>query len=122
MSKHLKKTLSKQGEFMDDISRWNISVQPGWTEQESTILKYALQVFGVGRWKQIEAAKVLPSKNIQQMYLQTQRMIGQQSLAEFMRLHLDIDRIAEKNRNTAGVRKMGFLVNQDDKLTKAVRE
>ena len=49
-------------------------------------------------------------------------MIGQQSLAEFMRLHLDIDRIAEKNRNTVGVRKMGFLVNQDDKLTKAVRE
>lgn len=62
--------------FTEDNSRWNYSLQPGWTKQETLILKYALQVFGIGRWKQIEAHKVLPSKNIQQMYLQTQRMIG----------------------------------------------
>ncbi len=82
-----------------------------------------MQVYGIGRWKQIEVAKVLPSKNIQQMYLQTQRMLGQQSLAEFMRLHLDIDAISIKNKlNITGKRKMGFLVNEDDKLTKELRE
>ena len=100
-----------QQQFTEDKSRWNYSLQPGWTKQETLILKYALQVYGIGRWKQIEQAKVLPSKMIQQMYLQTQRMLGQQSLAEFMQLRLDIDAIAEKNKNTIGVRKMGFLVN-----------
>lgn len=50
-------------------------------------------------------------------------MIGQQSLAEFMRLHLDIDQIAKKNsENKTGKRKMGFLINEDDKLTKKIRE
>lgn len=74
---------------------------------------------GVGKWRQIEAAKVLPSKNIQQMYLQTQRIIGQQSIAEFMGLHLDIDAIAKKNAaNLTGKRKMGFLINEEDMLTK----
>lgn len=38
-----------------------------------------------------------------------------------MQLHLDIDAIAEKNKNTVGVRKMGFLVNQEDKLTKELK-
>jgi len=42
---------------------------------------------------------VLPTKSIQQCYLQTQRLLGQQSLAEFMGLHVDVDRIAEDNRS-----------------------
>ena len=96
-------------------------MQPGWTKEENQILKLALMYHGVGRWKEIEKGKYLPSKMIQQMYLQTQRMIGQQSLAEFMGLKLDLDRIALKNKNTVGVRKMGFLVNQGDKLTKERR-
>ncbi len=54
---------------MEDKSRWNYSLSPGWSKEEITILKQALQVHGVGKWRQIEAAKVLPSKNIQQMYL-----------------------------------------------------
>jgi hypothetical protein len=50
-------------------------------------------------------------------------MIGQQSLAEFMRLHLDIDAIAAKNKaNVIGKRKMGFLINEEDKLTKELRK
>jgi hypothetical protein len=57
------------------------------------------------------------------MYLQTQRVIGQQSLAEFMSLHLDIDEIAKKNAaNKTGKRKMGFLINENDKLTKEEKE
>jgi hypothetical protein len=52
---------------MEDKSRWNYSLSPGWSKEEITILKQALQVHGVGKWRQIEAAKVLPSKNIQQI-------------------------------------------------------
>ena len=39
-----------------------------------------------------------------------------------MGLHLDIDRIGRDNKAKIGHRKMGFLVNDGDKLTKAGRE
>jgi hypothetical protein len=64
-SEKLANKQSKPSEFMDDKSRWNYSLQPGWTKEEAEILEYALQYYGVGRWKQIVEAKVLPSKNIQ---------------------------------------------------------
>jgi hypothetical protein len=40
-----------------------------------------------------------------------------------MRLHVKIDEIALKNSlNKTGKRKMGFLINDGDKLTKELRE
>jgi hypothetical protein len=39
-----------------------------------------------------------------------------------MGLHLDIKAIREKNALKEGKRKMGFLINEDDKLTKDLRE
>ena len=42
---------------------------------------------------------MLPTKSVQQCYLQTQRLMGQQSLAEFMGLSVDIDTIARENKN-----------------------
>ena len=59
----------QEGGFMEDKSRWNYSLSPGWSKEDVLILKYALQVYGIGKWKEIEARKVLPSKTIQQMYL-----------------------------------------------------
>jgi len=44
-------------------------------------------------------SKCLPSKTIQQMYLQTQRIVGQQSLAAFMGLRLDVEQIGRDNKN-----------------------
>ena len=73
--------------------------------------------FGVGRWKALERAQVLPGKFVQQCYLQLQRIMGQQSLAGFMHLHVDIDAIAADNAKKKGKRKCGFLVNDGDKLT-----
>ena len=58
------KQSKKEGGFMEDKSRWNYSLSPGWSKEEIQILKWALQVYGVGKWRQIEEAKVLPSKNI----------------------------------------------------------
>ena len=33
-----------------------------------------------------------------------------------MGVHVDIDRVAEENRKKQGIRKFGFLVNQQGKL------
>lgn len=45
-------------------------------------------------------------------------MLGQQSLAEFLGLHLDIEAIAKKNKeNRTAKRKMGLIINTGDKLT-----
>jgi len=54
------------------------------------------------------------------MYLQTQRLIGQQSLAEFMGLHLDLEQIYCDNRTREGpniTRKGGLIVNAGDNPT-----
>ncbi len=44
-------------------------------------LKLALEKFGIGRWVQIVDSGVLPGKLIQQLNGQTQRLLGQQSIA-----------------------------------------
>ena len=44
-------------------------------------------------------------------------MIGQQSIAEYLGLHLDLKRIQADNKTKHGVRKHGLLVNDGDKLT-----
>ena len=60
-------------------SLWNYTLSPGWTKEEVDILKLALQKFGIGRWKRIIESNCLPGKQIGQIYLQTQRIMGQQS-------------------------------------------
>lgn len=63
------------------LSRWNFTPSPGWTKEEAQILKLCLMKYGVGRWVQILDTGLLPGKLIQQLNGQTQRLIGQQSLA-----------------------------------------
>lgn len=61
---------------------------------------------------------VLPSKTISQMNLQTQRLLGQQSLAEFMGLHVHLDKVFHDNALKLGVqRKNKFIINTGDNLT-----
>jgi hypothetical protein len=36
---------------MEDKSRWNYSLSPGWAKEEILILKQALQVYGIGKWR-----------------------------------------------------------------------
>ena len=52
-------------------SLWNYSLSPGWTKDEVQVLTLALMKFGIGRWRKIEESRVLPTKSIQQCYLQT---------------------------------------------------
>jgi hypothetical protein len=82
----------------DSKSLWNYTLSPGWTNEEVDVLKIALMKFGIGKWKRIKKSNCLPSKTIAQMNLQTQRLIGQQSLAEFMGLHVDLQKIFQDNK------------------------
>ena len=65
------------------LSRAPAGARPraGWTKEEVVALKLALGKFGIGRWVQIVDSGVLPGKLIQQLNGQTQRLLGQQSLA-----------------------------------------
>lgn len=65
----------------DAASLWNFTPSPGWTKEEVFALKLALEKFGIGKWVQISQSGVLPGKLIQQLNGQTQRLLGQQSLA-----------------------------------------
>ncbi|GAB4818907.1 hypothetical protein N2152v2_005953 [Parachlorella kessleri] len=78
---------------------------------------------GVGRWVQILEEGLLPGKLIQQLNGQTQRLLGQQSLAAVTGLQVDIDRIRMDNETRTDVeRKAGLIINTGPNLTKAMKE
>ncbi|ORX69504.1 hypothetical protein DL89DRAFT_267705 [Linderina pennispora] len=105
----------------DSASLWNCTLSPGWTQEEVQVLRKALMKFGVGNWMKIIESECLPGKTIAQMNLQTQRMLGQQSTAEFNGLHLDAFVIGELNSKKQGPgikRKNNCIVNTGGKLTR----
>ena len=65
----------------DSASLWNCTLSPGWSEEESEILRKALMKFGIGNWAKIIESGCLPGKTNAQMNLQLQRLLGQQSTA-----------------------------------------
>jgi hypothetical protein len=82
----------------DSKSLRNYTLSPGWTTNEVEILKIALMKFGIGKWGKIKRLKCLPGKTVAQMVLQTQRLLGQQSLAEFMGLRVDLEKVFLDNK------------------------
>ncbi|OZJ06935.1 hypothetical protein BZG36_00178 [Bifiguratus adelaidae] len=105
----------------DSASLWNCTLSPGWTEEESEILRKALMLFGVGNWAKIIESNCLPGKTNAQMNLQLQRLLGQQSTAEFAGLHIDPKVIGERNSKIQGPgikRKNNTIVNTGAKLTR----
>lgn len=113
----------------DARSLWNFTPSPGWSRDEAHALRLCLKKFGVGKWIQIVDSGVLPGKQIQQLNGQTQRLLGQQSLAEYSGMCVDIDAIRADNNAKQGseiYRKSGLITNQGGKLgkdaLKALRE
>ncbi|KAJ1801952.1 hypothetical protein LPJ56_007319 [Coemansia sp. RSA 2599] len=105
----------------DSASLWNCTLSPGWTQDEVQILRKALMKFGVGNWMKIIESECLPGKTIAQMNLQTQRMLGQQSTAEFNGLHIDALEVGALNSKKQGPdikRKNNCIVNTGGKLTR----
>eukprot|EP00948_MAST-09A_sp_MAST-9A-sp1_P000375 g375.t1 len=97
-----------------------MTLAPGWNEKEVEVFKLAMQKYGVGNWKTIISERILPGKTNAQLVCQAQRLLGQQSLGEFQKLHLDIDKIREKNGAKKGVqRKSGLVIHSGDRLSKA---
>ena len=93
-------------------ARWNFTPSPGWTKEEVQVLKLCLMKHGVGRWVQILSDGLLPGKLIQQLNGQTQRLLGQQSLAAYTGLCVDVDRIrADNEARTDAERKQGLIIN-----------
>ena len=70
---------------------------------------------------QILDTGLLPGKLIQQLNGQTQRLLGQQSLAAYTGLCVDLDRIRKDNDKKEGERKGGLLINSGPNPTKALR-
>ena len=92
--------------------RWNFTPAPGWTKEEAQILKLCLMKQGIGRWVQILETGLLPGKLIQQLNGQTQRLLGQQSLAAYTGLQVDIDAIrADNDKLVDAERKNGLVIN-----------
>lgn len=55
--------------------------------------------------------------------MQTQRLVGQQSLGDFMGLHLDLETVFNDNMNKTGVtRKNNFIINTSNNPTKEERK
>ncbi|KAI9259359.1 hypothetical protein BY458DRAFT_440457 [Sporodiniella umbellata] len=105
----------------DSASLWNCTLSPGWTEDESEILRNALMKFGIGNWAKIIESGCLPGKTNAQMNLQLQRLLGQQSTAEFAGLHIDPKVIGAKNSKIQGDhirRKNNCIVNTGGKLSR----
>lgn len=75
--------------------------------------------FGIGKWVQILETGLLPGKLIQQLNGQTQRLLGQQSLAAYTGLQVDIDRIRTDNEAKMDAqRKSGLIINTGPNLTR----
>ena len=100
-------------------SLWNFSLSPGWTKKEVEVFGAALIKYGIGSWKKIIDHRCLPGKTVAQLYNQSQRLLGQQSLAEWQGLSVDIPAIFARNAQIQGQRKNNCLVNSGNKLTKA---
>ncbi|KAI8076109.1 hypothetical protein BDF21DRAFT_422624 [Thamnidium elegans] len=105
----------------DSASLWNCTLSPGWTDEESETLRKALMKFGVGNWAKIIESNCLPGKTNAQMNLQLQRLLGQQSTAEFASLHIDPKVVGAKNAKIQGPhikRKNNCIVNTGGKLSR----
>lgn len=96
-------------------------MSPGWSREEAETLKLLLMRHGVGRWVRISDSGLLPGKQIQQLSAQTQRLLGQQSLAAFTGLRVDLDRIrADNEARVDAPRKAGLIVNSGPNPTREI--
>jgi len=99
----------------DSKSLWNFTLSPGWSQFDAHILRLGLMRYGCGSWRDI--GRHFPLKNCGQLNLQTQRLFGQQALAEFQKVHIDPKPIKEANDKIEGFRKNTCLINTGNNVT-----
>jgi len=99
----------------DSKSLWNFTLSPGWSQFDAHILRLGLMRYGCGSWRDI--GRHFPLKNCGQLNLQTQRLFGQQALAEFQKVHIDPNPIKVANDKIEGFRKNTCLINTGNNVT-----
>lgn len=73
---------------------------------------------GIGNWTVFDDGVALGEKNHSQIVCETQRMLGQQSIKEYYRLHVDPYKVGKDNFSKANVtRKNGLITNVGSPLT-----
>jgi len=101
----------------DSKSLWNFTLSPGWSQFDAHILRLGLMRYGCGSWRDI--GRHFPLKNCGQLNLQTQRLFGQQALAEFQKVHIDPNQIKVVNDKIDGFRKNTCLINTGNNVSSA---
>ena len=76
--------------------------------------------YGCGAWRAIN--RHFPLKTCGQLNLQTQRLFGQQALAEFQKVHIDPNKIKVINDKIEGFRKNTCLINTGNNVSAKERE
>lgn len=104
----------------DSESLWNYTLSPGWSKFDAHILRLAIMRYGCGAWRNI--SRHFPQKNCNQLNLQTQRLFGQQALAEFQKVHLDPSRLKVINDKIDGFRKNTCLINTGNNVSAEEKE
>ena len=95
-----------------------VKISRGWRPFEEEILKQAIMLFGVGRFKKIIEENLLPGKLIQSINLKTQKLVGQQSILEFSGIKLRTEEVLKRNQTVRGV---DFYVERDRVIPRAER-
>eukprot|EP01084_Bolivina_argentea_P145963 255700_1 len=104
----------------DSKSLWNYTLSPGWSGFDAHILRLAIIKYGCGSWRDI--GRHFPLKNCNQLNLQTQRLFGQQALAEFNKVNIDPNHVRIVNDEVKGFRKNQCLINTGNNLSLKKRE
>ncbi|OIR57846.1 MAG: uncharacterized protein A8A55_1376 [Amphiamblys sp. WSBS2006] len=88
-----------------------------WTAYEVEILRRAIIYYGVGNPKKIMQHGCLLTKRPPQITTKTQNLMGQQSLAEFVGLHVDVTRVGKDNAKLKNVLRKGKkIINTSKRL------
>jgi len=106
-------------------SLWNCTLSPGWGAEDIQTLRMAIAKFGLGHWTSIIQQGSLPEKTPAQLSIQTQRLLGQQSLGDFMDINLDTDHVLLDNLRKTGdgiIRKSGSIINTGNNPTPKERQ
>lgn len=69
---------------------------------EKEILSQCIRKYGVGNYKSIHINAHLPHKTTSQLYSQTQRLLGKQSIFEYKDIRLNVKLVRRENISRFG--------------------
>ncbi|KAJ6244163.1 ubiquitin-associated/translation elongation factor ef1b [Anaeramoeba flamelloides] len=101
-------------------SLYNESSSPGWSIEETKVLRECIRRYGYSNWDKIIQKNLIPGKTHSQLYHHSMRLCGQQSLCLFKGIHFDVNHLYLDNLKKTGKnfkRKGCLIINQKSKLS-----